>query len=315
MNIYSKIFSIHLRLNCTGLKKCESQLKTPLPPILCIPPSSQSHGVKAEGEKDRERDEVRDIIKAMIDRIVGRSVGNLSRDGTAMELDPDSALSAFSCSAGSQEKGDNHPPFGIEGQGLSDSAMSRLCCAFILYGCPLQISPKGTESETVPTPEDSGSSVPSLSPSPSPVPLFLPTSASAPTLMQISVTRLYALGVCPTVLDTAVGGIPLFDIENFSVMSGIKISETELKEFYQSVWLPFCSAILKKNVALSHLYKRVIPNPMKKASDHHIASRGVYVCMCVCVCMCVYVCVCKREKVCVSERECVCVCVCMCACV
>ena len=287
MNIHFEILSINLCLNCTGLKKCESQLKTPLPPILCIPPSSLSHGVKAEGEKDRERDEVRDIIKAMIDRIVSRSVGNLSRDGTAMELDPDSTLSAFSCSAGSQEKGDNHAPFGIEGQGLSDSAMSRLCCAFILYGCPLQISPKGTEAETVPTAEDNGSSVPSLSlsPSPSPVPLPLPTSASAPasTPMQISVTRLYALGICPSVLDTAVGGIPLFDIENFSVISGIKISETELKEFYQSVWLPFCSAILKKNVALSHLYKRVIPNPVKKASDHHIASRGVYVCVYVCV--------------------------------
>ena len=256
-------------------------------------------------------------MKAMIDRIVSRSVGNLSRDGTAMELDPDSTLSAFSCSSGSQEKGDNHAPFGIEGQGLSDSAMSRLCCAFILYGCPLQISPKGTEAEIVPTPEDHGSSVPSLSlslsPSPSPVPLPFPTPASTcastSTPMQISVTRLYALGICPSVLDTAVGGIPLFDIENFSVISGIKISETELKEFYQSVWLPFCSAILKKNVALSHLYKRVIPNPVKKASDHHIASRGVYiyVCVCVCVCVCVHVCVC----VCV----CACVSVCVCACV
>ena len=267
----------------TGLKKCESLLKTPLPPVLCIP---QSHGVKAEGEREKEKEEVRDVMRMMIDRIVGRSVGNLSRDGTAMELDPDSTLSAFSCSVAAQEKGDSHAPFGIEGQGFSDSAMSRLCCAFILYGCPLQISPRKAEAEAVPTPEDP--SAPALAPVPVPVPVPVP----AFTLLPIPVTRLHALGVSLTVLDTAAGALHLFDIETFSAISGIKTSETELKEFYNSVWLPFCSAILKKNIALSHLYKRVIPNPMKKASDHHIASRGVCVCVYVCMCMCVCVCVC-----------------------
>jgi hypothetical protein len=222
--------------------------------------------VKAEGEREKEKEEVRDVMRMMIDRIVSRSVGNLSRDGTAMELDPDSTLSAFSsCSVAAQEKGDSHAPFGIEGQGLSDSAMSRLCCAFILYGCPLQISPRKAEAETVPTPEDPDA--------PAPVPVPVP----AFTLLPIPVTRLHALGVSLSVLDTASGALQLFDIETFSAISGIKTSETELKEFYNSVWLPFCSAILKKNVALSHLYKRVIPNPMKKASDHHIASRGVCV--------------------------------------
>jgi hypothetical protein len=226
--------------------------------------------VKAEGEREKEKEEVRDVMRMMIDRIVSRSVGNLSRDGTAMELDPDSTLSAFSsCNVASQEKGDSHPSFGIEGQGLSDSAMSRLCCAFILYGCPLQISPRKAEAETMPAPEDPSAPAPAPAPSPVPVPAF--------TLMPIPVTRLHALGVSLTVLDTATGALQLFDIETFSAISGIKTSEAELKEFYNSVWLPFCSAILKKNVALSHLYKRVIPNPMKKASDHHIASRGVWV--------------------------------------
>ena len=252
--------------------------------------------MKAEGERESEKDEIRDIIKSMIDRIVSRSVGNLSRDGTAMELDPDSTLSAFSsCSVTGQERGDVHSPFGIEGQGLSDSAMSRLCCAFILYGCPLQISPIGAEAETVLTPEDLSASASSSSPAPAPSPApsssSVPASPSAPLPVLIPVTRLYSLGVCPTMIDTAVGGLQLFDIEQFSLISGIKIPETELKEFYRSVWLPFCSAILKKNVALSHLYKRVIPNPVKKASDHHIASRGVCVCVCECVsaCVCVYV--------------------------
>ena len=219
-------------------------------------------------------------MRIIIDRIVSRSVGNLSRDGTAMELDPDSTVSAFSsCSVAAQEKGDIHPPYGIEGQGLSDSAMSRLCCAFILYGCPLQISPRKAEAETVPTAEDP------CAPALAPASVLVPVPVPAFTLLPIPVTRLHALGVSLTVLDTAAGDLQLFDIETFSAISGIKTTETELKEFYNSVWLPFCSAILKKNVALSHLYKRVIPNPMKKAGDHHIASRGV--CVCVRGCLCV----------------------------
>lgn len=156
-------------------------------------------------------------------------------------------------------------------EGLSDNSMSRLCCALILYGCPLQISPKAVEV----TGAEVGFS-----------PAVIPLSR-----LNVLGIRVHAPDTIVSSTDTArdrdidmdmggvetVGKIPMFDVKNFCKISGIAVTEKELSDFYRHVWLPFCCSIFKKNILLSHLYKRIIPSPMKKAADHHIATRGKYI--------------------------------------
>ena len=158
-------------------------------------------------------------------------------------------------------------------EGLSDNSMSRLCCALILYGCPLQISPKAVEV----TGAEVGFS-----------PAVIPLSR-----LNVLGIRVHAPDTIVSSTETAgdrdrdidmdkggvetVGKIPMFDVKNFCKISGIAVTEKELSDFYRHVWLPFCCSIFKKNILLSHLYKRIIPSPMKKAADHHIATRGKYI--------------------------------------
>ena len=149
-------------------------------------------------------------------------------------------------------------------EGLSDSSMSRLCCAFILYGCPLHISPKD-ESQSGENNNSNGDRDGDNSNDNT----FIPT--------MIPLNRMHVLGMYATPTDLEPNsGIELFDIKSFTRASSIIVSEKELSDFYQQIWLPFCCSIFKKNIVLSHLYKKVIPSPMKKAADHHIATRGKY---------------------------------------
>ena len=155
-------------------------------------------------------------------------------------------------------------------EGLSDSSMSRLCCAFILYGCPLHISPKDESEENNNSESNSNSNSNGDRDGDAPS-----DNTFTPTIIPLN--RMHVLGMYATSTDLEPNsGIELFDIKSFTKASSIIVSEKELSDFYQQIWLPFCCSIFKKNIVLSHLYKKVIPSPMKKAADHHIATRGKY---------------------------------------
>ena len=170
-----------------------------------------------------------------------------------------------------------------EGLGLSDNSMSRLCCAFILYGCPLQISPKGDEID--------GTEVGF-------VPTVIPLSrlnvlgmrvhtANAPNTETSSTCSVGKLEIEKVIEEkmksdihrgtSSILEIEMFDLEKFIKISGINVCESDLSDFYRTIWLPFCCSIFKKSIPLSHLYKKIVPSPLKKIADHHIATRGKHI--------------------------------------
>ena len=171
-----------------------------------------------------------------------------------------------------------------EGLGLSDNSMSRLCCAFILYGCPLQISPKGDEID--------GTEIDGF------VPTVIPLSrlnvlgmrvhtADAPNTERSSTCSVSKVEIEKVIEEnmksdihrgtSSILEIEMFDLERFIKISGINVCERELSDFYKTIWLPFCCSIFKKSIPLSHLYKKIVPSPLKKIVDHHIATRGKYI--------------------------------------
>jgi hypothetical protein len=71
--------------------------------------------------------------------------------------------------------------------------------------------------------------------------------------------------------------IHAYDWSDLLLYSGITSKTArEVEEYYYSTWIPFCSVVAtsRKSLSLSQ-NKYVVPNPLRKQSDHHFAARGL----------------------------------------
>jgi len=71
--------------------------------------------------------------------------------------------------------------------------------------------------------------------------------------------------------------IHAYDWSDLLLYSGITSKTArEVEEYYYSSWIPFCSVVATSRKALSlSQNKYVVPNPLRKQSDHHFAARGL----------------------------------------
>lgn len=71
--------------------------------------------------------------------------------------------------------------------------------------------------------------------------------------------------------------IHAYDWSDLLLYSGITSKTArEVEEYYYSTWIPFCSVVATSRKVLSlSQNKYVVPNPLRKQSDHHLAARGL----------------------------------------
>ena len=292
-----------------GLKKCETLLKTPMP--IPVYPAKLIDAQETDFEEDLYV--IRDIMKDVVTQVVGRFVVHLSRDGSIVEMtdithtnddrntdtEKDKEKMREREREMERERGkerENKKRNAVllnQDEEFSDLRISRLCSAFILYGCPLHISPTGIASSTDLGCIDSTPDVCVYTPSTVPISRLNRLGMHSVTLSNLNVNTNSNMNMktnaesytdvnAPQQMDTNMSNqlptINLFSVEDFSAISGIKINHSELSAFYNTVWLPFCCSIFRKKITLSQQFKRVVPCPSKRVTDHHVSSRGTYVC-------------------------------------
>jgi hypothetical protein len=74
--------------------------------------------------------------------------------------------------------------------------------------------------------------------------------------------------------DKEVGGhVAMYDWKDFIRLVSVNLQPKYVRYFYETCWLPFCFAL--SNKSLQFLDRRTIPNPLTKAVDHSLQSRGL----------------------------------------
>jgi len=111
----------------------------------------------------------------------------------------------------------------------------RLCCIFIIFGAPLSSSS---------------------------------SSSSTNSNNNLNVELQSMLGITSST-------VPMMSWADFKRVFMPKHSIKRICTFYESVWLPFVVKITRQGLHLSGPLSRIIPNPYKGPTEHHVSSRGL----------------------------------------
>jgi len=69
-------------------------------------------------------------------------------------------------------------------------------------------------------------------------------------------------------------GVCSFSWEDLRSLSDTPLSKDEIENFFHTLWLPFCAAMLLPETVCKSV-KRIFPDPYQRPSDHNISAKGL----------------------------------------